>query len=253
MTLWHETRAILGRSLRGTQRNPLFIAVSLVQPLLYLLLFAPLLTGLAGTVGVGNAGALTFFTPGLLVILALFGGAFAGLGILADLKAGVIDRWRVTPMHRSALILGMTLGTTLVVVIQSVVLLAVAWLMGMRASGTGVALTVLFVAVISLGIAAASYALALVTHDESAMTAIIQFVAVPLPLLSGIYLPFTLAPVWLRTVATFNPVYHGVEAARALFLGHTRHPEVGLGVGLMLSLTVVAFIWAVQAFRRVAR
>src|SRR5712692_3863212 len=141
MKLIRDTWLLLVAALTATIRNPIWIVVGLFQPACYLLLFTPLLSLVAVTPGFPAGGALTVFTPGLLVMMGVFGAAFVGFGLIADLRARVIERLRVTPVSRLALLLGRGLRDVAMLLVQTAVLLLVAWLLGLQASLAGIALT----------------------------------------------------------------------------------------------------------------
>ena len=107
-----------------------------MQPLLYLALFGPLLEPLAGTFGADNAYAL--FVPGLLVQLGLFGALFAGFGLVAEWRAGVIEAERVTPASRTALLFGRVLLNAVQLLVQAIVLVLLGFAFGLRASAGGI-------------------------------------------------------------------------------------------------------------------
>src|SRR4051794_41948687 len=91
--------------MRLSLRNPVWVVIGLVQPVLYLALFGPLLKQVVqSTPGLPPGDAWQIFVPGLLVQLGIFGAAFVGFGLIAEWRAGVIERMRVTPAHRTALL-----------------------------------------------------------------------------------------------------------------------------------------------------
>src|SRR6266567_9371125 len=92
-----------------TARTPIRIVIGLFQPACYLILFAPLLRRISSAPGFPPGGALRVFTPGLLVLTAMFGAAYVGFGLIDDVRSGVIERLRVTPVSRLALLLGRAL------------------------------------------------------------------------------------------------------------------------------------------------
>src|ERR1017187_5987083 len=100
-------------------RNPAWVAIGVIQPVLYLVLFAPLLKSLTQTPGFPRGGAYNVFVPGLLIQLGLFGASGVGFGLIAELRAGVIERFRVTPMSRLALLLGHALRDIFLLLVQS--------------------------------------------------------------------------------------------------------------------------------------
>jgi ABC-type multidrug transport system permease subunit len=158
LTFWRETRLMMVRNLTRWARNPAWLMVGLFQPILYLLLFAPLLDSLKMD-GVGPGDTLKIFTPGLVVMLAMNAG-FAGINILDDLHSGVIERLRVTPASRLALILGIVLCEVLVALISSLLLILVAVPMGFRANWLEYCLLFGLLALVHIMMVSASYATA---------------------------------------------------------------------------------------------
>jgi ABC-2 type transport system permease protein len=245
-----HTGLFLAYELRNTLRNPVWPLLGILQPVLYLLLFAPLL---ANTVpGVPREETLRQFAPGVLVMLALFSSLFVGFGMIAEIRAGVLERLAVSPASRSAIILGRTLRDALLLVAQGVVLLVIAVLMGIRPNPGGVALTLVLMAVTGVFASTLSYSLALAVRDENGMSQIMNFFALPLILFTGILLPMALAPAWMRAVAEINPLYHAVEAGRALFAGDFGDGSVVVAFVLMPVLAAVTLRWAVASMRRLA-
>jgi ABC-2 type transport system permease protein len=248
-----DTRLMLAYELGTTLRNPTWVVFGVFQPLLWLVLFGPLLDRFAGGPPGAPAGdAIAGFAPGILVMLALFSALFVGFGLVADLRAGVLERYAVTPVSRLALVLGRVLRDVIMLLVQALILLGVAALMGLRPSLAGVTLTFALLTLIGAGASASSYALALAMRDEGALSSTLGFLSQPLMLLSGIVLPLTDAPGWLATLGKVNPFYWAVEAARDLIVGELASGTVLLGFGLTAALAVIALAWAAPAFRRVA-
>ena len=163
-----ETWLVFQRALRLSLRNKVWLIIGLMQPILYLALFGPLLKRIAGYPGFPRGSSWQVFTPGLLVQLGIFGALFVGFGLIAEVRDGVIERMRVTPASRMALLAGACLRDAVVLLVQSTVLLAAAYAFGLRAPLGGVILAVLLVAAVGAAFAAASYALALLTGSEDA-------------------------------------------------------------------------------------
>lgn len=249
MKLLHDTILIFARSLQITLRNPVWIMFGLFQPLCFLLLFAPLLEKFAGNPAFG-VNSLTVFTPGLLIMIALYGTAFVGFGLIDDIRSGVIERFKVSPINRIALLLGRTLRDVFILMFQSTFLLFVAWLLGLQAFLTGILLSYGLVVLVGFTMSTISYAVALILQSEDALAPLLNFFLLPLQLLAGITLPLTLAPQWLQNVAFFNPLAHAVEAARQLFLGNFAATEVLWGFISMSLVAILAFYWAAKLFKK---
>ncbi|MCT9929172.1 ABC transporter permease [Planotetraspora sp. A-T 1434] len=245
-----DTGLFLAYELRNTARNPIWPLFGLLQPVLYLLLFAPLLANTSP--GVPQAETLKQFTPGVMLMIALFGSLFVGFGMIAEIRGGVLERLAASPASRPAIVLGRTLRDMIVLVIQAVLIVVVALLMGMRPSLPGVALMLVLMALTGVFASGLSYGLALALRDENGMSQILQFFALPLILLTGILLPMSLAPQWMQVVAKANPLYHAVEAGRALFVGDLASGEIALAFGLMLVLALITLRWSVRSMRHLA-
>lgn len=242
--LIRDTRLIFGRSLQVSLRNSVWLIIGLFQPLLYMLLFAPLLDGM-----MPGGKAIQTFTPGLLTMMAMLGPAFAGFKLIDDLRSGVVERFRVTPVSRLALLLGPVLVDVLLLVVQITLLQIVAFAMGVRVGIEGIVLSFVLVSLIGMGMAAMSYGVALIVRDEGGMAAMLNFFTQPLLLLSGILLPLTFAPALIRTIANINPFSHVVDATRALFNGSISDASILPAFGLMIVMATVFIVWASRLFR----
>lgn len=245
--LWADTRVIFGRSLRATLRSRTNLAFGMLQPLLFLALFGPLLTSL--DLGVSGSSWQTL-VPGVLIQLALLGGSFVGLGLLMDRALGVIDRMRVTPVSPSALLLGRTLRDVVQLSVQSVLLVLLGVAFGLRAPLLGVVLGLVFVAVLSGALSALSYGLAMRVRTSPEFAAIANTAAIPLMLLAGLLLPMNLAPGWLDALSRAVPVRYTVDAVRDVFQGHYTSGTVGVGAAVTLGLAALCLLAASRLFGR---
>jgi ABC-2 type transport system permease protein len=248
--LIRDTRLLFVSHVLRTLRMPIWLIVGLFQPVCYILLFAPLLKNLGGVPGFPRGGVYNVFTPGLLILMALFGAAFAGFGVLQDLRDGVIERLRVTPVNRLALVLGMVLRDTLALLLQSALLLGVALLLGMTPDWGGVALALLLLVLIGVTMASASYGMALALKEENALASTVNLFALPLMLLSGIMLPLTLAPQVLQNIAKANPFSYAVDGARAMINGQLSDAAVAQALTIFAVLAVLTLTWATRSMRK---
>lgn len=249
MKILHDTWLIFKLSILLTKRTPIWLFVGLFQPICFLLLFAPLLKNVMSIPSQSTGEVLTMFVPGLIIMMAMYGAAFVGFNIIDDLRSGVLERMQVTTVSRLALLLGRSLRDVVILLIQSFILIIVAILMGMKASLMGVLLAFVLVALLGLCISAASYALALTLKSEDALAPAINFILVPVQLLSGITLPLALAPAWIQNVALANPLAHSVNACRALFLGNFSDNAIIIGFIVMILLTLISVSAAYRIFK----
>jgi len=248
MTFFRETSIIYSRQLRLSLREPVWIVIGLLQPVLYLALFGPLLKPIARQLGATNA--YTLFVPGLLVQLAIFGALFVGFGLIGEYRDGVVEAERVTPASRTALLLGRVLRDVTVIFVQGIILIGLGFAFGLRGSIGGMLLGFVLALVLAGSTASAGYALALTVKTEDVLASVANGVSLPVLLLSGILLPMTLAPQWLQTVSDFIPIKHIVQGIRDLFAG------TGWTSGILWAIvwTVIlatAGIWVgTRTFRR---
>lgn len=249
-TFLHDMLIVFRRAMRLALRNPVWTVMGLAQPILYLVLFGPLLKPIAAAVGARNAYQL--FVPGLLVQLGMFGALFVGFGLIGEWRDGVIEAERVTPAPRSALVLGRVLRDVVVILVQGIVLTIVAVPFGLRAPLGGIALGILTAALLGAAFASVSYAVALTLKSEDALAPLLNGIALPLLLLSGILLPINsrTAPAWLNRVSDINPLKHVVNGIRAEFLGELTTPTALWGYLLTAALVVVGVWVGTRTFRR---
>jgi ABC-2 type transport system permease protein len=219
------------------------------QPVMYLLLFAPLLKPALAPMGAtSDADTYRIFVPGLLVLLAIFGGLFQGFGLIAELRAGVIERSRVTPVSRLALLLGRSLRDVVSLLVQAVLITLLALAFGLRVHIGYLLLAYLMLGLIAMMTSSASYAIALIVKSEDALAPLMNTVAQPVLLLSGILLPLVFAPLWLKRVAQWNPFSWAVDGTRALFAGDFGNDRVWQGLLITGVLTILTVFWAARQF-----
>jgi ABC-2 type transport system permease protein len=252
MRFFNDLGTLFVRALKASLRNPVWLFIGMFQPVLYLLLFAPLLSNLAGVPGFPAGGAYTVFTPGLLVMLALFTTAFAGFGLVDQIRNGMVERLLVTPASRYAILGAYLLRDTLVLLVQSAIAVALAYALGLTAHLGGLLAMMGLLVLSGTLMASCSYALAMRLKQEDALASVMNSFSTPLMLLSGITLPLTLAPKLIRSIASVNPLAYEVSAGRALFLGNFEDSSIVVGVVFLAVLAALAFWWAIRSFRRAA-
>jgi ABC-2 type transport system permease protein len=249
MRTLRETNLIFRRAMRLSLRNPIWVILGLSQPILYLVMFGPLLENMTRVQGWPDGDAWSVFVPGLLVQLGIFGAAFVGFGLLHEMHAGVVERMRVTPASRLALLLGRVLRDVVVLFVQGLILIGCALLFGLDAPVGGLVVGLLVVALLGAAFSSASYAAALILKSEDALAPLANGLAVPLLLLSGILLPMSLAPGWLEAISDANPLKHVVDGVRALFLDGSTSVVVW-GIVTTLGLVAAGLVFGTRVFER---
>ena len=248
MTFAYQTFVVFRRQLRMNLRNPAWVIIGMLQPVLYLLLFGPLLEPLIDQFGAQNA--YTFFVPGMLVQLGVFGAFFAGFSLIGEWREGVIEAERVTPASRTALLVGRLYRDLLQLLVQALILIVLGYALGMEASAAGLVLGVALTLLLGGACAAASNALALTTKSEDVMAPVINMVMMPVLLLSGILLPMTIGPAWLARASDFMPIRHVVDGVRSSFAGDFAASGVLWGSLWAVALFAAALWWGTSTFRK---
>lgn len=246
-----DTWLVFSRAMRLSLRNPVWVILGLMQPILYLTLFGPLLEPVASAPGFPPGSAWQVFVPGLLVQLGIFGAAFAGFGLIAEWRAGVVERMRVTPASRGALLLGRVLRDVVVILVQGALLSVVAVaFFDLEAPIEGLIIGVAIVGLLGGAFSALSYGAALKLKSEDSFAPVVNGLILPVLLLSGILLPMTLAPGWLQTLADVNPLTHIVDGVRAVYRGEVGSTDAWLGALLTLGLLVLGVFYGARVFRK---
>ncbi len=249
MKLTRDTWLLFHRYTVQMLRNPVWLFVGFSTPLLYLVLFTPLLRHFSGP-QTSSATVIDLFLPGILALLAFASGMSGGFGTIFELQSGVIERLRVTPASRFAILMGPLLSGMLMMFVFDAVVVAAATGFGYSLHWGGLAVLVVLLGILMVTMSAFSVATALVTKDISSFAAIINGLNLPVLLLAGVLLPISLGPTWMRFLAHFNPLYYAVEGARALSVGSFTDPAVWQAFAVLVPLCIVVVTWATSVFRR---
>ncbi|MFF4404423.1 ABC transporter permease [Streptomyces sp. NPDC001404] len=246
-SLLSDTALVFGRYARQSLRSKAAMTFGALMPSLYLVLYGPLLTHMP----LGRTGSSwQILVPGLLLQLALFGASFAGMALIIEKQHGIVDRMRVTPISRLALLLGRILRDAALLTVQAAVIVLVAVAMGLRAPLPGVLLGFAFTAALALSLASLSYALAVKAAAPTSFAPLVNAVNMPAMLLSGLLLPMSLAPGWLDVLSHVMPLRYLVDAVRAAFVGHYSDPALLRGTLAALALLAVSVTAGTRYFRK---
>jgi ABC-2 type transport system permease protein len=250
-----DTGAMTVRHLRTLIRQPWFVAISLVQPVIWLLIFGALFERVVDVPGFGSDDYIAFLTPGVVVMTALFSGGWLGMSLIEDYERGVLDRFLVTPARRGSLIGGPLAYQAVTTVVQSVIVVGLALAAGADLSGGVAGIAVLIVASILLAGAfgALSCAVGLLARQRETLIGAVQLVILPLTFLSSGLMPANLLPAWVQDVADYNPVNWAVEAGREAMSADVDWSLVLSRCGLLVALVAVSSWLATRAFRAYQR
>lgn len=246
-----DTSHMTVRHVMELWRQPVWIFVTLVQPVIWLLLFGALFGTVTDIPGFASDDYIQFLAPGVVIMTAFFSAGWSGMGIIEDLNRGVLDRFLVSPVRRSALITGRLAQNSITIVIQTLIIIALALITGAEfANGVAGVLVTLVVAVaIGGAFGALSNGLALLTRREETLIAVMQFFLLPLSFLSVTFMQADLMPDWMQTIADFNPVNWAVEASRQALTASPDWGAIAGYTGLLVAFLAAGLFFAVRAFQ----
>jgi ABC-2 type transport system permease protein len=251
MTTARHTWYMIGRQTRNLLREPIWIAILLVQPMVWLLLYGQLFKNVTRLGGFGTSSYITFLAPAIVVMNAFFSASWSGMSMVFDIERKFVERFLATPASRLSLVLSQIVRSALTAAIQGLIILLVALALGVRVNSGALGWLVILVVAILVNAAfgGVSQGIALLVRRESTVIALANFLSLPLLFLSSTLLAQGQMPHWMRVLSNFNPVNWGVRAARAVVLPGTDWGSVGANLGYLLALSIVTATFANWTFR----
>ena len=245
MKFLRDTVTVFSREATPALRDPVSLVFAMGQPLLFLVLFGSLLADSLPT------DSWQWFVPGILVMMCLAGPMGAGHSLLVELTGGSMERLMVTPLNRTAMLVGRNLKESVTLLVQAVLIVALATAFGFRLYPAGVLAGLFMLAVFGVGLSSLSFVLAIRSQPSGALFWVVtQTLMFPVTLLSGVLLPLEGGPAWLRVVGAINPVSHIVDAQRALFLGEFGAASVLYGSLAAVAIALAGLVVGTRAMRR---
>jgi ABC-2 type transport system permease protein len=255
VTALRHTREVALRYLRALLRQPTWVGISLVQPVIWLLLFGALFKRTADIPGFGGGSYIEFLTPGVVVMLAVSTAGWVGMGFIDDINRGTMDRLLVSPIWRGALNLGSVAQSVLSIVIQSAIVVGLALLVGAHFEGglAGVAVLVVVAGLLGAVFASLSNGLAVLVRQRESLIGAVTMVTLPLTFLSSALMQESLLPSWIRWIAKFNPVNWAAEAGRSAAGAHADWGLVATRSGFLVLLLLASAAFATRSFNAYQR
>ena len=255
MRVLRHTRYLTVRQLRNFLRQPWYVALTLAQPIIWLLLFGALFKKVVEIPGFTTNSYITFLTPGVVVMSAMFSGGWSGMGVIDDLDRGVMDRFLVAPTSRGAVMLGRIAPQMLTTLIQTLIIIVLALLVGGHFAGgvSGVVMLIVVSALLSVSFGSLSNGLALLLRREESVIAAVNFVLLPLTFLSSAFLQQNLAPQWIQDIARYNPANWAIVAGRTALTSGASSGTVVAHTLYLLVFAIVCTWLATRAFRAYQR
>jgi ABC-2 type transport system permease protein len=246
------------RNLLRNVRTPMLVTAAVVQPLVWLVLFSQTFGSLGNTrqfQSLGYGSYVEFFVPGMIVLSMLFTALQSGVATVTDIDTGVMDKLLSSPIRRSGILLGRVAADAVTMLVQGVIVLAVALAMGARVhTGPGGAVAILAFAVL-FGVVWASLSnlIALRSRNSELTMAAGLILTLPALFLTSAFFPKPYLPGWLQGVMNANPAAYVIDAGQRLMsTGNSGSQDLKT----LAALAAAAFILvpaSVTAFRAATR
>lgn len=241
--IWRGTWVVAYRELLRYVNERSRIASSLAFPLLFLVIFGAGFGNVIGSLAPG-VDFIQFMYPGIVAMTVLTSSLFAGVSVVWDREFGFLREILVAPIGRAGIVLGKAIGATLTGLLQVVLMLALAPLLGVALSPQLVLELVPIVVILALGLSGLGILIASFMTSQQGFQLLMQLLIFPLIFLAGVFFPVNDAPSWLEVVSKLNPLTYGVDAIRQVFLG----TNATLGVTVLgHTMTVVEEVLVVGA------
>jgi ABC-2 type transport system permease protein len=252
--VFRHTGWMVVRQARNLMREPIWIAMMVIQPMIWLLLYGQLFSRVPQLRG-GASSYVEFLTPGIVCMNAFFGGTWAGMAMITDLDRHVVDRFLAAPASRVAIVLSQVIRAGITAILQALLLLAVGYALGVRVHGglAGWLVVLAASALLAMVFAGFSNGIALLLRREASMIATANFVGLPLMFLSSILVATALMPGWIKAISRFNPVNWGVVASRNAVVDGGNWGSSGGHLLLLLAATAATSLFATWCFRSYQR
>lgn len=249
MKTLNDTAHMTTRHLRALWRQPLWMAVALVQPVIWLLLFGALFQTVTEIPGFGSDNYIQFLAPGVIVMTAFFGAGWTGMPVIQDLDRGVVDRFLVSPVRRPSLIAARLVVGAVMIAVQSLVIMGLAVIAGASFdSGVlGIAVLIIVAILLAASFGSLSIGLALLIRREETLIAVVQFLLLPISFMSVTFMQRNLMPEWMQTISSFNPLNWAVESGRDAVSASPDWASIAGKSGLLLAFLLICGSFAMRA------
>jgi ABC-2 type transport system permease protein len=254
VTVMTHTWFMIVRQARNLMREPIWIALLLIQPIIWLVLYGQLFSRVPALRG-GTSTYIEFLTPGIVCMNAFFGGSWAGMAMITDLDRHVVDRFLASPASRLSIVLSQVVRAGIIAIIQALILLGIGTALGVRvhAGFAGWLVVLLAAALLAMVFAGFSNAVALLVRKEASMIATANFISLPLMFLSSILITQSVMPHWMQWLSRWNPVNWGVHAARNMVVAGGEWGTTGIYLALLVGAVTATSAFATWTFRSYQR
>jgi len=238
-----DTYTIFWRELKRYRKSRSGVLIRLIQPAIWIIVIGNTFAGTQPLIqSVGFEGQyIEFMAPGVIILTAIFTSIFGGVNTLWDRRYGFMNKALTAPVSRSSIAIGKMLAISLIAAIQSSLILGIALAIGVSFPNPWMIAPIMAIVVLfSLGFSGISVVIAATAKSQETFWGVINFLGMPLFMLSPALFPLELLPDWLAAAARLNPVTYTVLLVREMMTGVTE------GVSTFLSIGVIAIFVAVM-------
>jgi ABC-2 type transport system permease protein len=239
------------RQIKAVLRQPAYLVVSLIQPVIWLFLFGSLFRKVVELPGFTTSSYLDCLVPGVVVMSAMSTSMWSGMAVLEEIDRGIMDRFLVLPLRRSAIINASVVMQALSTTVQSVIIVLLGWAAGAEYPGGALGMLLLIAASVLVGVlfSSLSNTMGMLARQRETIIGLNTFLLLPLTFLSTAFMTKTLMPHWMRIVAEANPVNWALEAGREAMTADPDWTRVLTYGGGLLALVVLVTALSVRTFR----
>jgi ABC-2 type transport system permease protein len=254
-TLITDTWWLTARRLKVAIFQPIYLIVSLIQPVIWLFLFGNLFRRIVELPGFGATSYLDYLIPGVVVMNALAVNMWAGMATLEEIERGTLNRFLTTPVRRGAImnanVVEQAYGTTF----QSLVIVVLGRLAGATYPGglPGVVILVLVSILVGTVFGALSNTIGMLVRQRESIIGINTFLLLPLTFLSTVFMAKELMPGWMQAIAAANPLNWAVQAGRSALSDSPDWTLILTRAGGLLALAVAMVALSTRTFRAYQR
>lgn len=233
-------------------REPIWLLLNVIQPVVWLLLYGQLFSGMKNIPGFPYTNYVQFLTPGIIIMISMFGAGFGGMATLAELEKKLTDKLVVISINQAKIIIARIFSTIFVDMVLATFIIFLSSLLGFRFQFNIVNIIMIYLIIMffSAFIGAFSHFLAFKVRKQEVLVVATNFFVMPLLFLSTAMMPKEFSPKWIQIVASYNPLNFGIESIRELSNGHLMIDQVVFTLFLYLTLTGILVTMASIGFKK---
>ena len=248
-----DTYTIFWREMKRYRKSRSGVLIRLIQPAVWIIVIGNTFAGTRPLIqSVGFEGEyIAFMTPGVIILTAIFTSIFGGVNTLWDRRYGFMNKALTSPISRSSIALGKMLAISLIAALQAMLILGIALAIGVSFPNPFLLAPIMAIVILfSLGFSGISVMVAATAKSQETFWGIINFLGLPLFMLSPALFPLELLPEWLGFAARLNPVTYTVLLVRGMMTGVTEGVNSILSIGIIAAFVVIMIGLASYVFTR---